>query len=462
MIFLLMVMVILVFAVLWNVDIHKIVTLKSRSQHAGDAAALMAARWQGITLNLIGNLNIMQAVALSEADAYALEAITNIQKRLCFTGSLIALEAAQQAAKNNGIYENPALSDHLREHARRVREEYPYRTDPSGEMLFPEPYPSAWEEYADMLDSVADNGVAVGPDNTHYFSDRTGGHPLLDQAFYGAVAGSYWCWFFHHDYSLLEEYVNYRSWGPLPPPTRRYYENAEIFTLWINSQTAPLASLTTEPEAFRELLNTLAADRSLGPISTNAMAENATWFVYDPDHWGTWDVMDTSGAYPFPLSGKLKAEYNYTGADAVCRIIAEDSSMLTPDAAAPGIVWTAAAKPFGYLHEEQPPNTYALVLPAFHEVALIPVDAASGAGGGAYDLDWRNHIDRHLHPYLTRGPSRLTPGCYYCNQLTHTKWENPAFRRTGIDWLEENSHLCVLPPPSGPGTGRGGGTRRGH
>ena len=461
-IFLLMVMVILVFAVLWNVDIHKIIALKSRSQHAGDAAALMAARWQGITLNIIGNLNIMQAVALSEEDAYALAAITNIQHRLSFTGPLIALEAAQQAAKNNGIYENRAFSERLLAHAQRVREEYPHRTDGSGNMLFPEPYEGAWEEYAAMLESVANNGVAAGPDNTHFYSDLAGDHTLLDQSFYDAVASSYWCWFYHHNYSLLENYVNYQSWPPLPPIENRYYQNPEIFGLWLNTQRAQLATMTTEEDTFRDLLNSLAADSSLGVITTNAMATHAAWFAYDPDRWGTWDVMNTSGEDRFPLTGPLKPEYNYTGADAVLRIIAEDSSLLTPDQSAPGVVWTAAAKPFGYLPDRERPNSYTLVLPAFHEVALIPVDAATGAGAGAYDIAWRNHIETHLEPYLARGPSSLESGCYYCQQLTHAKWESPAFRHRGVQWLAVNSHLCVLPPSPGPGRHRGGGTRRGH
>ena len=461
-IFLLMVMVILVFAVLWNVDIHKIIALKSRSQHAGDAAALMAARWQGITLNIVGNLNVMQAVAISEGDADALAAITNIQKRLCFTGPLIALEAAQQAAKNNGIYENPAFSERLRAHAERVREDYTHLTDGSGNMLFPEPYEGAWEEYAAMLESVANNGVAAGPDNVHFYSDLAGDHTLLDQSFYGAVASSYWCWFYPHQLGLLENYVNHQSWPALPPIENRFFENAEIFGLWLSSQSAPLATMATEGDTFREMLETLAADRNLGTITTNALAADAVWFVYDPERWGPWNAMDTTGANRFPLTGSLKPEYNYTGADAVVRIIAEDSSILTPNQTAPSVVWTAAAKPFGYLHNRERPNSYALVLPAFHEVALIPVDAATGSAGGSYDIAWRNHIEMHLEPYVASGTAALEPGCYYCQQLTHAKWENPAFRHRGRLWLSQNSHLCVLPPPSGPGPRRGGGTRRGH
>ena len=64
MIFIVMVVVILSFVVLWNIDLHKVIYVKSLSQNAGDSAALAGARWQAITLNLIGDLNVMQAVAL--------------------------------------------------------------------------------------------------------------------------------------------------------------------------------------------------------------------------------------------------------------------------------------------------------------------------------------------------------------------------------------------------------------
>ena len=78
MVFLIMVLVILVFVVLWNFDVHKILHVKSVTQNSGDAAALAAARWQATTLNLIGDLNLMHAVALGSGDAAVAEAVTNV------------------------------------------------------------------------------------------------------------------------------------------------------------------------------------------------------------------------------------------------------------------------------------------------------------------------------------------------------------------------------------------------
>jgi hypothetical protein len=98
------------------------------------------------------------------------------------------------------------------------------------------------------------------------------------------------------------------------------------------------------------------------------------------------------------------------------------------------------------------------VLPAFSAVRLIPVDACSGGGNGAFDLDWRQHVNKHLPLYIATGP--LVNNCWYCNQLV--TWEDPAFRKEGIDWLAVNSYKCTLGGGGGGGSGGGGGRRRGH
>lgn len=58
--------VILCVAALWLADIHHIILAKDKTQNAGDAAALEAARWQATTLNLIGELNLLHALALAQ------------------------------------------------------------------------------------------------------------------------------------------------------------------------------------------------------------------------------------------------------------------------------------------------------------------------------------------------------------------------------------------------------------
>ena len=89
---------ILVFAMLWMVDVHRIIFVKDRSQNAGDAAALVGARWQATSMNFIGELNLMHALASSMGDDASVDVITNTQMRVCFAGPMTGVAAAQQAA----------------------------------------------------------------------------------------------------------------------------------------------------------------------------------------------------------------------------------------------------------------------------------------------------------------------------------------------------------------------------
>lgn len=277
-IFMVMIIFILFFVVLFNYDLHRIIHVKNKTQNAGDAAALAAARWQVITLNTIGDLNLLNALAIANADTNASIAINDVQARLLFTGPITGLMAAQQAAKNNGIYENEAFSDELRSHAQRVREDYGVEVGGNGEQLFPEPYTNAWREYAAMLDVVAINGVAAGPDNISYFGDYAGGHYLLDVGFYDAVAGRIWCWFYHHAPTLLVDYEPFSPcwWDALPPIPRRDYINSEIYGLGLLKVTT---ALTNFAGVEAETIETLAEERGVSDgtdMTDEAMATNAT------------------------------------------------------------------------------------------------------------------------------------------------------------------------------------------
>jgi len=465
MIFFLMILVILVIVVLWNYDLHKILYVKSITQNGGDSAALVAARWQGITLNLIGDLNIMHALAIQPdgTDADIAPSISNTQARLCFVGPMIAYMAAQQAAKNNHIFQNDRYSQRTLQHATAVRVDYPRASGPTGDPLFPEPYPGCWSEYADMLQLIGNEGVAAGPDNASLYTDYAGGAVLLQIDFYDAIAGRTWCWFYNEAPTLLEDYQNFFPcwWPPLPDIPHIQYINSEIFGLGLVKVETALSGLTANPGDMAGQITTLGSDRGLGaPAASNFMDTVSTWYCYSPGAWSTWDAMATDGPDPFPATGRVKPQYDYTGADAAIRIEAT-ASRVTPGhrgaEISDTITWTAAAKPFGYLNEADQPNSCGgLVLPAFREVALIPVDASSAPSGGGYNIPWRDHIEQHLPLYMENGPTESS--CYYCRQLM--TWENEEFRQVGVVWLSSNSYQCVA--SGGPGRYRGGGTRRGH
>jgi hypothetical protein len=460
MIFFIMILVILVFMVLWNFDLHKLLHVKNVAQNGGDAASLMAARWQAISLNVVGDLNLMQAVALTTGDADTVAAISNIQARLLFVGPMVALQASQQAAKNNGIFVNPAYSDFISEHAYTVRHEYTAVSGATGQMLFPEPYPGAWPEYATMLDLVANDGVAAGPDNMQLYFDVSGGHLLYDPGFYDAISGQNWCWFYHNADTLLIDYVNFFPvwWSPLPEPPVREPINSEFYGLHVTKRHTTLDAMgLSSPELTA---HTAARGFATG-VSTGATQLAATWYVYS-GRWDSWDAMSTDGSYPFPLTGPVRDVYNYSGADAAVRVEAT-TGRLTPgnngSTVSNTILWTSAAKPLGYLNETDRPMDYGLVLPAFRDVRLIPVDASSAPAAGGFNLGWREHMEDHLPEYMSGGPFILSSACFYCRQLK--TWESVTFRQTGVDWLAEYSDRCIA-RGGGGGRHRGGGSRRGH
>jgi hypothetical protein len=467
-IFLIVTVVILTFMALWNFDLHKLLYVKNVTQNGGDAAALMAARWQGITLNVIGDLNIMQALALASGDSGTVAAISNIQARLLITGPMVALEGSQQAAKNNGIFPNPDFSEFFHEHADTVRNIYASTSPTTGDMICPEPYPGAWQEYAAMLDLIADEGVAAGPDNMQLFFDSiNGGHLLFSAGFYDAIAGQNWCWFLRNAPSLLEDYTNFFPcwWPSLPEPPVRQYLNSEFYGLKLTKSQTTLNSFDTTAASLSEL----ASERGFtGAIDTNTMGTTANWYVYDSSAWGDWTAANSTTDGGFPFVAPVRSQYYYSGADAAVRVEGT-TGRYTPGTGGSTVsntmVWTSAAKPFGYLGEERP-TLYSLVLPAFHDVRLIPVDTSSGPVTGGINLDFRRHVDDHLPNYMENGPSGLPSSCYYCRQLI--TWENTAFRQSGIAWLNQNSDQCYRDDDGGGSGGGGGGgsgsggRRRGH
>ena len=460
-VFLLLAFTALVFVLLLNVDLHRIIQRKDQTQNAGDAAALAAARWQGSTLNLVGELNLLHALALAAQEPAAVDAITNMQSRLCFTGPMTGLFAAQIAAKNNHIYVDPDMTGLLAEHAGTVRTRYSAMID--GEMYYPEPWPGAWSEYADMLQQIAADGIAAGPDNAQFFMDPNSGHTLLEKAFYDAVLGRNWCWFYLRVRGLLDAYTSFRDWPPLPEPSASAYTGSEIFGVGVHPYVVPMRYLF-DAAALGELV----AGAGLGPASagslasTNVMDAFETWYFYDRGIWTDWQLISAVGEDPFPATGPVRPEYDYAGADTVVRVYATVDRM-TPNIEGGNqtdkVVWSAAAKPFGYLdsagEKTRPDSAASFVLPAYRDVRLIPVDAASGADNGTSDIEWMRHIKSHLATYLDIGP-RLSP-CRYCRALV--QWEDAAFRQEGSDWLEVNSGMCRIPTGGG---GHGGSSRRGH
>ncbi len=469
-IYLIMILVVVFFLALLNVDSFIAVRGKNRVQNAGDAAALAAARKQGALLNKIGRLNLDHILAAINNDTNQCDEIVYEQRRVALLEPVDALRLANEAALKNGMEVREEFAQILRNHVRDIRLVYAGGENDRGEP-YPEPFPGAWTEYASRIENVISGGLAVGPDNVEFY-DAAGGHTLLNREFYFAVAARNWCWFHFNDMKLIETYSSYHDWAPLPLRRENSLNNSEIFSLHVTTRKDALTDIFSFDEIkslMKEYADVTVTDEELENsfVITN---KEQVWFVFDQVRWHEWFsglrlVGEEDGA-EFPLVGEIKPEYNVRGCAVITRCLEGIESFAVESSS--DLTWSAAAKPFGTVRrfdgatdsvinlrdssEAQP----RFVVPCMNDVRLVPLDAVGGQNLATADYGWVTHIRYHLGDYLLNGP-RLGSDCFYCQQLK--TWERDLFRKTGITWLKFNSGSCVRPVCSGPG---GGGTSHGH
>ena len=423
MIFLIMIVVILAFVAIWNFDLHKVLYVKTITRNAGDSAALAAARWQGITLNLIGELNVAQAVAINNAltggDPNIAPAIAQLQGRLCFVGPMLGVAAAQLAAKNNGVYANDQFTQAMQQFVSIFQ---------NSQLLPP--------AYSSMLNSVAGQGVAASP-----VMDNPGGQPPLNPAFYNAISSRDWCWFYRNHLLSLE------TW-----PAPNMSGSSVFFPLNLTTYTTLTQLDTGQPtmgsSAALQQLQQLSAGAVLSAAVATAPAQ---WYVYDPSAWDDWTKHLTPN---FPFVSQIKNEYNYFGADAV---VCTATIVTNLSIGAQNITnyFSSAAKPFGYLDGSVVPSYYGIVLPAFHDVRLIPVGASSGDNNECENqLTWEKHIFDDVPRFDEMGLAGLEAGCPYCADLA--TYDSSEFQ----SWLQTTKVNCNQGGHGGGGSG--GGTSWGH
>lgn len=453
-IFMTMVVVMIAFAALFYFDVHKVLHVKAVSRNAGDAAALAGARWQAISLNLTGSLNIAQAQAhidsLSNGQTYSPDAelIADLRQRIAFSGPIYGFVSAQQAAKQNGLFNHDDFASEVYQVAADYRDL---------DILFPPSsgYDTAADEVADMLELAAQHGVAVAV--AQQYNPPTTYHLLLNPAFYDAVAGRSWCWFFYNAFDELQNYTDYTYWDDLNLPGTFFdRSNSPYLSLWV--RRVRIRSLIPVFPADSTWANTMERLRSeldaLEERDSDAYENfDANWAFYNSSRWNSWQSRIPEN---FPWDGEIRPEFDYAGADSAVAVRTQ-TERHTNFQGANTINWSAGAKPFGQLENSEPPNLYGLIVPAFTDVRLIPVDTTSG-GGAQLRPGWI-HFIRHILPdYIDHGPSTLPPGNWYATQLL--TWEERSFRESGVDWLLTNSDSCRR--STGGGGGGGGGTSHGH
>ncbi len=496
-IFLMVVMVIGLLVVLWNYDLHNIVSTKVRIDNAGDAAALSAARWQGISLNMVGELNLIQAAHVCESllnpddtnDVARVQAeveeIANLRARIALNGPLMGFVAAQSAAfmnlsaKDEGNREDD-FSSWMQERALAFQ-----TCGDLYEGTVQESYDGGFLEYGNLLSSIANNKMVVKSGNTEFYRYYGASHILIDPGFYDAVAAMNWCYFkAGTPRALIDGYESIGDWPPLPEMAIRSSVNSEYFGLDLSAHHLRLGSFVRGIQSgisnyydhlsFDDISLDEQAERYFEQEMNDNYSQNDAllpyvfsirfpWHIYDMNKWLNvkWPTPDE---FPFEEGTQVPDEYNYRGADAAvdCYISAVS---ITPNMKIDSdmIFWQAAAKPFGYIEDpddpglKRPPVYFGAVLPAFHKVRLIHNNISSRTGGSRPNS--AEHFYKHLPLYMEGGlPAIEDLDCFYCEMLK--RWEDPGFRQEGSDWLEENQQGIddgIVCPPIDLYPGRGGG-----
>ena len=436
-------------------DIFLSVRNKNRIQNAGDSAALMAARWEGTTLNLIGELNLLHLAAACETNTEAIVGIVTLQERLAVVGPMVGFWAANETAKRNGAPVDEGMTEVVRYAARAA---VPY-TSPT--------WPDKGAAYSAMLRMIAADGVAAGADNARILPAVTvdGGHPLYSKTFYQAADSKNWPAICRHVFGrnhakAASTLLSWPGWGEIPAASvSNDFVNSEFFGVGVQRDNAALFG--AEGDVKDELVSA-AADHGLGDVVTRQAIDmfhvledvSFPWYVYDRGLWRDWHELDRGGSTRFPLMGSVKQLYNVMGAAAACRVRGE-----LPTLSEPGVTniftWTAAAKPFGDEDGRRVTDVTPLVLPSFKFTRLIPLGGVGGSNIGAADNAWLEHVRTHVPENIR------APGCKYCRILN--KWDEPGYTREGGEYLTKHAHNEVCEPPShGGGRPQGGGTHYAH
>jgi hypothetical protein len=435
------VLIVFVSMLTWIFSVNRYVTRKLRVQDGGDAASLAAARTQASGLNLIGEINLIQAYMLSTSEDTttlfpAIESLGALQERLRLTTPVQALVAAQLLAEKNNLDALPQADEFLEDHSKRI--------------ILESYYEGAEEDFRSMMQSFLLNarnngGVRVFP-LAGFFSQTSFYSYLTDQNFYEAILARDWCWFWFNAYPFLQRYSSRKDFGDLPD-----FDMRPFFDLRLTKQTYALneiRQLSTVDDRNASVRVLPLMQSSLEALQHPRILPNQSeidqkpqemvpfsWTVYDASFWGEWEAMRDG---VLPLEGSLKEKYDYAGCNAAVSVVKDGAS------------WIAAAKPFGEL-EGANPTLGGLVLGGYNDVRLIPVDAAD-KGIYGFDYHWLAHVYFHLPEYVQHGWK--DQGCRYCNALA--TWENPDFRSVALEWLTQNGRSrCRRKVPPGPGPGGG-------
>ena len=409
-----------------NVDIFTSSRSKIRLQNAADASALALARWQGATLNLIGDLNLAHLAAVCQSNRNAIAGVVALQRRIALMGPTVGFKASNDLAKDNGIDVSQNMTD-----ATRLVSKF---MDGG---------------YRRMIDVVLRDGIRAGVDNAALVRAGTV-DPRVDPDFYAAIRS--------RDFrTLCIRYAD--SAHQLPNIPQGVPDPEEILLSGFNACFGNVGigweSGATYPShigTLSELARDCGLDKTV--VSESALRTNAMllaewpWCTYDQDEWR--EFPDEFSFSRFPWLAPLKEQFNTTGGSATIRV--EGSVSLTAIAAQTNhIVAQAAAKALGSVRGQKVTDiSPQLVLPSFAQARLVPFGPGAA---GRYGMAHERHV-RGLLGLLGR------PGGASAYLGLLETFHSDEFRSAAEEWYSNHGHADAdgCHPPSRRGPERGGGT----
>ena len=462
-VYLVLVLVAIAMLMVMNVNVFLAVRSKNRMMNAADGAALAAAKWQGTLLNRLGEMNVRHMRSLIYPDHEPWTDEDEMEMRdLAMYGPLQGIEEARVAAAQWG-YEGAGDGDleaAFRRHLDEIVNEYATNPD-----LYPEYRKNQWADYAARLSEYLSGGLTVAPG---YMETANGWRqdPLLNEAFYDAIAAKAWCWF---SLGGRSRYFDMDS-KTMPRPESQnphVQENSEIFGLhvtfkswldsaWANEYVAGVGFSERWTNFVCQVSGCTRAELAAAPQVAD---EQRVWAFYD-DSWGTWSR--TYNPDNIPIAGNVKPEYDVAGCAASC-ILLGDIEQIADEGSTDGDRWmavTAEAKPFGTVMSDGDESVVtafcSFIAPSepggriFTQAQLVLMGSVPRDPGVSMSPQWYVHVKEHLPRYFASGPDGGN-GCYYCRQLV--QWESPAFRASARSWLMANGTSCQVHGGDG---GRGG------
>ena len=443
-IFLMLLIAGLVLMLALNVEVFSAARAKLKLQNAADASAIALTRWQGITLNLIGDLNLAHIKVINDrvpADEFStncIAGITALQRHLSAVGPLVGFKVANDLAAENGA----SRSDRMANATDLIAQ----NTDAI---------------YYEMVRKIMANGIYAGIDNAKMPDDL-----YLNPTLYDAISSRDYvtlCRLGGKNHALpqvpdklpaLDELVSSGCFGFIGANQFRLYGTGDFlaYELLDLARKFTLDSVTLENLwTNRDLL--VSFDPKL------------SWATYDLNEWKNGLPSDLRpGRFPWLNGMEVKHEHAVMGGSAIIRLeeyvttsqndLRNVGSLkelgeknISSNTFINSIVAEAGAKVFASMGGKNvlessvyPP----LILPTFTSVRLVPYQFAANNRSDTANEDHIKAFPRKDSGQLSRYQKLL--------DLYHSE----AFQKQAAQWYLTHDHSVFCVPPSSGNTAGGG------